>query len=74
MDTHAKLEVIRKIHNLGEYDIAKMFDNNEHLLNKFREHKNPFKFLMYLDSGNAEALFDYVGFKSPNSIDFITKE
>lgn len=71
MDINNKLEVFRKVYNLGLRDIERAMERSyckEHLIDKYKYcrdkdgfHGN-FTFLFQLDEHNAKLLFDYIGF------------
>ena len=88
-DIFQKIELFKRVSCLGWNDIAKAFNNNKEILDKYEYYREKdgeygnFTFLYYLDRGNAKMFFDYLGLRSIhlekkgsllNSIKFIQKE
>jgi hypothetical protein len=72
MNVHEKLEVFRKVYNLGQRDIEKAFEGmqvKDHLVGKYIGYRDThgfdgnFHFLFALDEYNAEVFFNYINFK-----------
>jgi len=70
MNTNEKLEIFRKLYNLGLSDIEKVFEGTgleEHLANKYKSCRDKngfygnFAFLFQLDLENASKLLKRVG-------------
>jgi len=71
MDINNKLEVFRKVYNLGLTDIEKAMKDShckQHLIDKYKYYRDKdgfhgnFSFLFQLDNYNAKLLMDYIGF------------
>ena len=59
MTNNEKIEMIRRINCLSTVRVREIFQN-DHIVDKFNDAANGFKFVMSLDNENLNTLFNYL--------------